>query len=259
MMSRSWVARSIATPASLDARAAAARRGWRGRGRRGRCGPRRSAPRACATAGLKRSTWPTISLRPAARAAAAMRSASGQRGGDRLLDEHVHARARAPRARPRRACSDGQAIADGVDVAALEQVAPVARAVDRPAADARARAASSSGSATATSCARLELLPRLDVEGAHPARRRRRRSLSSLRHAASSRSRVGQLADDELGDPLAPRGRRRRSAGARPGAARAARPRSASGSTPTSVFQPVSTVSTHSVSSRSVTHGTPHR
>ncbi len=33
----------------------------------------------------------------------------------------------------------------------------------------------------------------------------------------------------------------------------------ASGSHPTSVFQPVSTVSTHSVSSRSVTQRTPHR
>ena len=59
--------------------------------------------------------------------------------------------------------------------------------------------------------------------------------------------------------PARPRGRRRRAAGARPAASRSSAASAASASRSTSTFQPASTVSTHSVLGRSVTHGTPAR
>ena len=43
-----------------------------------------------ATAGLKRSTWPTISVTPASRAAVTISCALLDRGRDRLFDQHVN-------------------------------------------------------------------------------------------------------------------------------------------------------------------------
>src|SRR5918911_474952 len=70
MMSRSCVARSIATPASWmrsgigPTRVACTRKTWPMR-------PSAMSSASLPTAGLKRSTWPTMSLTPALRAAAA--------------------------------------------------------------------------------------------------------------------------------------------------------------------------------------------
>ena len=75
MRSRSWVARSIATPVSwMRAGSGPTRVAWARNTRPIR--PSRISSESLPTAGLKRSTWPTISFRPATRAAAAIRSPS---------------------------------------------------------------------------------------------------------------------------------------------------------------------------------------
>ena len=59
-----------------------------------------SSGRAAATAGLKRSVWPTASARAAA-AAAIIASASASERAIGLLDQHVHAALRNGRATAR--------------------------------------------------------------------------------------------------------------------------------------------------------------
>ena len=104
---------------------------------------------------------------------------------------------------------------------------------------------------------------------ARRARRRRRARACSTRGAASRAAGVGAAAHraaarerSARGASAAPRrarprARRRRARGARPAACARARRARRRASRSTSTFQPASTVSTHSVVSRSVTHGTP--
>ena len=79
------------------------------RGRPRRAGRRCTRRRSSSSAGLKRSTWPTAPCTPAlAHGVDELARLVGGRG-QRLLDQHVHARARPARARPRRCSSVGTA------------------------------------------------------------------------------------------------------------------------------------------------------
>ena len=104
------------------------------------------------TAGLKRSTCPTISLRPRLARGAAhaqrVRQASWRSASRRARA----CRRRGRRARSRRAYSDGQAMRDGVDVAARVQQRRASRRTRSIGRRSRARLARAprSGSATAT-------------------------------------------------------------------------------------------------------------
>ena len=164
-------------------------------------------------------------------------------------------RRRAPRARPRRACSDGQAIETASSrrrrSIRSRQSAYSSRSGGRPM---RARAARLGRGRRRRRAARTRAAPSvLDVEGAHPAAADD--ADPQLAQAWASSTARSSWCDGQLGDPLggvAVAEDRRALGRARLARARRA---NASGSTPTSVFQPVATVSTHSVSSRSVMHG----
>ena len=261
MMSRSWVARSIATPASwMRSGSGPTRVAWARKTRPMRP-VARSARASLPTAGLKRSTWPTISLRPAARAAPRMRRASARRGRDRLLDQHVLAGGERVERDLGVHARTGAAMRDRVDRRGARSGRASRRTrVDRAAADALARAVSSSGRRRRRP-ARASTLLATSRTWKAPIRPHadRRRSRSSLRHGFLQ-LRLQASATVKLGDPLGGACRRRRSAGARRGAACAAPAREgARGRRRRACSSPSATVSTHSVSSRSVTQGTPHR
>ena len=175
----------------------------------------------------------------------------GDRLRERLLDEAVlagleHALGERGVRRHRRREHDG------VELGVVEQVVEVggeARAREGRAPSARApRRRRRSTTRARSPAARRSCGP-----GSGPSSRgRRRRRGSGVVIARASYRR--ERRDDAL-----PRRARPRTAAAGAGRGGAQRARAASGSRPTSGFQPASTVSTHSVVSRSVRQGTPAR
>src|SRR4029453_13664039 len=176
-----------------------------------------------------------------------------QRGGDRLLDQQVLAGGDDLH-RDARVLLGGRGDADRVDVAALDQLAVVAEVGDGTAADALARDGLV-GLGHADDLRALDALPRLEVVGPHPAQADD--PDGQVPHAASFSS---LLASSTTSCAMRCAARPSpkmfgRSCGRGCSSAFA----NASGSTPTSTFQPAATVSTHSVSSRRVMQGTPQR
>ena len=226
----------------------------------GRAARRRPGSRSLAIAGLKRSTWPTISLRSASSAAPRIRSASGRVvaiGFSTSTCRPAASASSATSAWHLRRTGDR----DGVELvgAELDQVAPVVVFDDLASRRGPACATAGEGrrrrpagrSRAASSCGR----------GSRPSRPQPMtptRSCSDIGSPpigsarAVSDGRVGDLAAAALPSPkIGGRSLRARLRQRRRG--------TASASAPTRVFQPVETVSIHSVSSRIVTQGTPQR
>ena len=164
MTSRSWVARSIATPVSwIRVGSGPTRVAWARKTLPRR--PSATSSRSFATAGLKRSTWPTISLRSASSAAPRIRSASGSVVAIGFSTSTCRPAASASSATS--ACVLGRAgDRDRVELvgAARSCSRQSAYSSDAGAAERRGARASSSGSATATSCGAVDLRVVADVE-----------------------------------------------------------------------------------------------
>ena len=183
-----------------------------------------------------------------------MRRPSSQRGGDRLLDEDVLARGDRVE-RDVGVLRGGRRDADRIDVAAPRP----GRGGTRSARSAGGRCAREPGWRRARP-RRRRAHPRCaptSRRGRSPCAARGRDADREIAHAASSSSLHASATTARRSG--ARRGRHRRSGPLGGARAQERRRRTPRASTPTSTFQPAATVSTHSVSSRSVRHGTPQR
>ena len=200
-----------------------------------------------ATPGWYSSRWPTISVRPVSRAA--VDGPLGVRDG---LASGFSTKQCLPASQhllgERRVGRDRRGEDDGVERRRRRAARRGRRSGGRPGSPRRPARARRRRRRTARR-ARSRGAPRSCGRGSGPSSRARpRRPRSSLTaailraSAATTRSRPA---------------RRRRAAAARPAACAPARRAAAAASRSTSVFQPASTVSVHSVVSRSVTHGMP--
>ena len=124
-------------PDVADAGRERARAAWRGSGRCARARPSARRRRSSRMAGLKRSMWPTVSIRPASAAASIMLERLLAGGRDRLLDQHVGAGAQR-RHRHRQVQAGRRHDADEVELLLGEHALRVLVAARAPAVRSRA-------------------------------------------------------------------------------------------------------------------------